>query len=146
MLQNFKVTSYAIISCLSGLALMAVSPVFAADSAGLTVCANMGKAEQESGEMKNCFMELTRSLEAELEKAANALRSQEAVVDQAVIQSADAEGTKEALKLQIEEISGWLKDKDAKIAELEEQLSTTRSELQAKDETIADLHSQLSSF
>ena len=55
----------------------------------------------------------------------------------------DAEGTKEALKLQIEEINGWLEEKDARIADLQEQLSTASSELQDKDETIADLQSQL---
>ena len=58
----------------------------------------------------------------------------------------DAEGTKEALKLQIEEINGWLKDKDARIADLQEQLSTASSELQEKDETIADLTDRFASF
>ena len=63
----------------------------------------------------------------------------------------DAEGTKEALKLQIEEINGWLEEKDARIeekdariADLQEQFSTASSELQDKDGTIADLQSQLS--
>ena len=44
MLQNFKVTSYAIILVLFGLTLMTVSPVIAADGDGFTVCDNMPEA------------------------------------------------------------------------------------------------------
>jgi hypothetical protein len=51
----------------------------------------------------------------------------------------DAEGTKEALKLQIEEISASLKHKDARIAHLHEQYSIALLESIEKDETIADL-------
>ena len=135
MLQNFKVTSYAIILVLFGLTLMTVSPVIAADGDGFTVCDNMPEAASKL----SCFRDLARSLRAAVENMTTAASSQEAAVD-------DAEGTKEALKLQIEEISGWLKDKDAKIAELQEQLSTASSESQAKDETIADLTDRLASF
>ena len=55
----------------------------------------------------------------------------------------DAEGTKEALKLQIEEISASLKDKDATIADLQNQLSTAHSESEAQVDLIADLKWQL---
>ena len=132
MLQNFKVTSYAIILVLFGLILMTVSPVVAADGDGFTVCDNMPEAASKL----SCFRDLARSLRAAVEDMTTAASSQEAAVD-------DAEGTKEALKLQIEEINGWLTDKDARIADLQEQLSTASSELQDKDETIADLQIQL---
>jgi hypothetical protein len=38
MLQKFKVTTFAFILCLVGLALILVSPVFAADSAAFVEC------------------------------------------------------------------------------------------------------------
>ena len=41
MLQKFKITSCAFILCLFGLTLMTMSPVFAADGDGFTVCDNM---------------------------------------------------------------------------------------------------------
>ena len=112
MLQNFKVTSYAIILVLFGLTLMTVSPVIAVDGDGFTVCDNMPEAASKL----SCFRDLARSLRAAVEDMTTAASSQEAAVD-------DAEGTKEALKLQIEEISGWLKDKDARIAEFTESVN-----------------------
>jgi len=140
MLQKFKITSCAFILVLFGLTLMTVSPVLAADGDGFTVCDNMPEAASKL----SCFRDLARSLRAEVEDMTTAASSQEAAVD-------DAEGTKEALKLQIEEISGWLEEKDARIeekdariADLQEQISTASSELQDKDGTIADLQSQLS--
>jgi len=135
MLQKFKITSCAFILVLFGFSLMTVSPVLAADGDGFTVCDNMPEAASKL----TCFRDLARSLRAEVEDMTTAASSQEAAVD-------DAEGTKEALKLQIEEISGWLKDKDARIADLQEQLSTASSELQEKDETIADLTDRFASF
>jgi uncharacterized coiled-coil protein SlyX len=135
MLQKFKITSCAFILFLFGFSLMTVSPVLAADGDGFTVCDNMPEAASKL----TCFRDLARSLRAEVEDMTTAASSQEAAVD-------DAEGTKEALKLQIEEISGWLKDKDARIADLQEQLSTASSELQEKDETIADLTDRFASF
>jgi hypothetical protein len=75
--------------------------------------------------------------------------------------ASDAEGANVALKLQIEEINGWLNDKDERIAELLERVAIVlslvsskqaeldaayfaeSSELQAKDATIAELQSQL---
>ena len=139
MLQNFKITSCAFILVLFGLTLMTVSPVLAADGDGFTVCDNMPEAASKL----TCFRDLARSLRAAVEDMTTAASSQEAAVD-------DAEGTKEALKLQIEEINGWLEEKDARIeekdariADLQEQFSTASSELQDKDETIADLQSQL---
>ena len=135
MLQKFKITSCAFILFLFGFSLMTVSPVLAADGDGFTVCDNMPEAASKL----TCFRDLARSLRAEVEDMTTAASSQEAAVD-------DAEGTKEALKLQIEEINGWLEEKDARIeekdariADLQEQLSTASSELQDKDETIADL-------
>ena len=128
MLQKFKITSCAFILVLFGLTLMTVSPVLAADGDGFTVCDNMPEAASKL----TCFRDLARSLRAAVEDMTTAASSQEAAVD-------DAEGTKEALKLQIEEINGWLEEKDARIADLQEQLSTASSELQDKDETIADL-------
>jgi hypothetical protein len=135
MLQKFKITSCAFILFLFGFSLMTVSPVLAADGDGFTVCDNMPEAASKL----TCFRDLARSLRAAVEDMTTAASSQEAAVD-------DAEGTKEALKLQIEEINGWLEekdarieDKDARIADLQEQLSTASSELQDKDETIADL-------
>jgi chromosome segregation ATPase len=150
MLQKFKITSCAFILVLFGFSLMTVSPVLAVDGDGFTVCDNMPEAASKL----SCFKDLARSLRAEVEEAANASRSQEAAVD-------DAEGTKEALKLQIEEINGWLEDKDARIADLQEQLSTTSDAeganvalklqieeingwLNDKDARIADLQEQLS--
>ncbi len=139
MLQKFKITSCAFILVLFGFTLMTVSPVLAADGDGFTVCDNMPEAASKL----SCFRDLARSLRAEVEDMTTAASSQEAAVD-------DAEGTKEALKLHIEEINGWLTDKDARIADLQEhitdlqeQFSTASSELQDKDETIADLQSQL---
>ncbi len=135
MLQKFKITSCAFILFLFGFSLMTVSPVLAADGDGFTVCDNMPEAASKL----TCFRDLARSLRAAVEDMTTAASSQEAAVD-------DAEGTKEALKLQIEEINGWLEEKDARIeekdariADLQEQLSTASSELQDKDETIADL-------
>jgi hypothetical protein len=58
----------------------------------------------------------------------------------------DAEGCKEALKLGqslVEEISASLKDKDATIADLQNQLSTAHSESEAQVDLIADLKWQL---
>jgi TolA-binding protein len=133
MLQNFKITSCAFILVLFGLTLMTVSPVLAADGDGFTVCDN----KAEAAEKLQCFRDLARSLRAAVEDMTTAASSQEAAVD-------DAEGTKEALKLQIEEINGWLEEKDARIADLQEQFSTASSELQDKDGTIANLQSQLS--
>ena len=138
-MQKLKITSCAFILCLFGLTLMTVSLAFAVDDDGFTVCDNM----PEAAEKLSCFRDLARSLRAAVEEATNASRSQEAVVDQAVIQSADAEGAKVALKLQIEEINGWLKDKDKTIEDLQSQLSTARSESQAKDATITELQGQL---
>ena len=119
---------------------MTVSPVLAADGDGFTVCDNMPEAASKL----SCFRDLARSLRAEVEDMTTAASSQEAAVD-------DAEGTKEALKLHIEEINGWLSDKDARIADLQEQIadlqeqfSTASSEFQDEDETIADLQNQLS--
>ena len=139
MLQKFKITSCAFILFLFGFSLMTVSPVLAADGDGFTVCDNMPEAASKL----TCFRDLARSLRAAVEDMTTAASSQEAAVD-------DAEGTKEALKLQIEEINGWLEEKDARIeekdariADLQEQFSTASSELQDKDETIADLQSQL---
>ena len=139
MLQKFKITSCAFILVLFGFSLMTVSPVFAVDGDGFTVCDGMPEAASKL----SCFKDLARSLRAAVEEAANASRSQEAAVD-------DAEGTKELLKLQIEEINGWLEEKDARIsdlqeqiADLQEQFSTASSELQDKDETIADLHEKI---
>ena len=151
MLQKFKITPRVFILCLSGLTLMAVSPVFAVDDDGFTVCDNM----PEVASKLSCFRDLARSLRAELEDMTTVAILQEAAVD-------DAEGTKETLKLHIEEINEWLEDKDARIADLQEQLSisssedkdkmiadlqnqlsTASSELQDKDETIVDLQSQL---
>ena len=128
MLQKFKITSCAFILFLFGFSLMTVSPVLAADGDGFTVCDNMPEAASKL----TCFRDLARSLRAEVEDMTTAASSQEAAVD-------DAEGTKEVLKLQIEEINGWLKGKHVRIADLQEQLSTASSELQDKDETIADL-------
>jgi chromosome segregation ATPase len=140
MLQNFKITSCAFILVLFGLTLMTVSPVLAADGDGFTVCDN----KAEAAEKLQCFRDLARSLRAAVEDMTTAASSQEAAVY-------DAEGTKEALKLQIEEINGWLEEKDARIeekdariADLQEQFSTASSELQDKDGTIANLQSQLS--
>ena len=143
MVQKFKITSCVFILCLFGLTLMTVSPVFAVDGDGFTVCDNMPEAASKL----SCFRDLARSLRAEVEDMTTAASSQEAAVD-------DAEGTKEALKLHIEEINGWLEDKDARIADLQEQIadlqnqlstaSTASSELQDKDETITDLQNQLS--
>ena len=153
MLQNFKITSCAFVLVLFGSSLITVSPVLAVDGDGFTVCDNMPEAADEL----SCFRDLARSLRSEVEDMTTAASSQEAAVD-------DAEGMKKALKLQIEEINGWLKDKDvriadltdrlasfeqsqaefdATIAELEDQLSTASSESQAKDETIADLTDRL---
>lgn len=139
MLQKFKITSCAFILVLFGFTLMTVSPVLAADGDGFTVCDNMPEAASKL----SCFRDLARSLRAEVEDMTTAASSQEAAVD-------DAEGTKEALKLHIEEINGWLTDKDARIADLQEhiadlqeQFSTASSEFQDADETIADLQSQL---
>ncbi len=140
MLQKFKITSCAFILVLFGFTLMTVSPVLAADGDGFTVCDNMPEAASKL----SCFRDLARSLRAEVEDMTTAASSQEAAVD-------DAEGTKEALKLHIEEINGWLTDKDARIADLQEhiadlqeQFSTASSEFQDADETIADLQNQLS--
>ena len=146
MLQKFKITSCAFILVLFGLTLMTVSPVLAADGDGFTVCDNMPEAASKL----SCFRDLARSLRAAVEDMTTAANSQEAAVD-------DAEGTKEALKLQIEEINGWLKDKDARIADLQEQLSTASDAegalilqieeingwLEDKDARIAELQSQL---
>ena len=153
MLQKFKITSCAFILVLFGCILKTVSPVLAVDGDGFTVCDNMPEAADEL----SCFRDLARSLRAEVEDMTTAASSQEAAVD-------DAEGTKEALKLQIEEINEWLEEKDARIAdltdrlasfeqsqaefdatiaELQEQLSTASSESQAKEETIADLTDRL---
>jgi len=55
----------------------------------------------------------------------------------------DAEGTKEALKLQIEEISASLKDKDATIADLQNAFKDCILESKAQVELIADLQLQL---
>ena len=131
MSQKFKITSCVFILCLFGFTLMTVSPVFAVDDDGFTVCDNMPEAASKL----SCFRDLARSLRAEVEDMTTAASSQEAAVD-------DAEGTKEALKLHIEEINGWLEDKDARIADLQEQLSTSSSE--DKDEMVADLQNQLS--
>jgi len=106
---------------------MTVSPVFAVDGDGFTVCDNMPEAASKL----SCFKDLARSLREAVEEAANASRSQEAVVDQAVIQSADAEGANVALKLQIEEINGWLNDKDERIAELLERVAIVLSLVRA---------------
>ena len=133
MLQKFKITSCAFILVLFGFTLMTVSPVLAADGDGFTVCDNMPEAASKL----SCFRDLARSLRAAVEDMTTAASSQEAAVD-------DAEGTKEALKLHIEEINGWLTDKDARIADLQEQFSTASSEFQDADETIADLQNQLS--
>ena len=140
MLQKFKITSCAFILVLFGFTLMTVSPVLAADGDGFTVCDNMPEAASKL----SCFRDLARSLREEVADMTTAARSQEAAVD-------DAEGTKEALKLHIEEINGWLSDKDARIADLQEhiadlqeQFSTASSEFQDEDETIADLQNQLS--
>ena len=139
MLQKFKITSCAFILFLFGFSLMTVSPVLAADGDGFTVCDNMPEAASKL----TCFRDLARSLRAAVEDMTTAASSQEAAVD-------DAEGTKEALKLQIEEINGWLEEKDARIeekdariADLQEQLSTASSESQDNDETIADLHEKI---
>ena len=147
MLQKFKITSCAFILVLFGFTLMTVSPVLSADGDGFTVCDNMPEAASKL----SCFRDLARSLREEVADMTTAARSQEAAVD-------DAEGTKEALKLHIEEINGWLSDKDARIADLQEhiadlqeqiadlqeQFSTASSEFQDEDETIADLQNQLS--
>ena len=157
MLQKFKITSCAFILFLFGFSLMTVSPVLAADGDGFTVCDNMPEAASKL----TCFRDLARSLRAEVEDMTTAASSQEAAVD-------DAEGTKEALKLQIEEINGWLEEKDARIeekdariADLQEQLSTASDAeganvalklqieeingwLEEKDARIADLQEQLS--
>ena len=157
MLKKFKIASIAFILVLFGFSLMTVSPVLAVDGDGFTVCDNMSEAASKL----SCFKDLARSLRAAVEEAANASRSQEATVD-------DAEGTKEALKLQIEEINGWLEEKDARIeekdariADLQEQLSTASDAeganvalklqieeingwLKDKDARIADLQEQLS--
>tara|TARA_B100000530_G_C15801391_1_gene425738 strand:+ start:300 stop:719 length:420 start_codon:yes stop_codon:yes gene_type:complete len=121
---------------------MTVSPVFAVDDDGFTVCDNMPKVAAKL----SCFKDLARSLRAEVEDMTTAASSQEAAVD-------DAEGTKEALQLHIVEIKGWLKDKDARITDLQEQIadlqnqlktaSTASIELQDKDETITILQSPL---
>ena len=131
MLQKFKVIPCLFILCLFELTLMTVSPVFAADDDGFTVCDNM----PEVASKLSCFRDLARSLRAEVEDMKTVAISHEAAVD-------DAEGTKEALKVHIEEINGWLEDKDARIADLQEQLSTSSSE--DRDEMIADLQNQLS--
>ncbi len=79
MLQNFKVTSYAIILVLFGLTLMTVSPVIAADGDGFTVCDNMPEAASKL----SCFRDLARSLRAAVEDMTTAASSQEAAVDDA---------------------------------------------------------------
>jgi chromosome condensin MukBEF ATPase and DNA-binding subunit MukB len=76
------------------------------------------------------------AVDAEVEDMTTAASSQEAFVD-------DAQGTKEALKLQIEVMIDRLLDKDARIADLQEQLSTAHSESEAQVDLIAGLESQL---
>ena len=74
MLQKFKITSCAFISCLFGLTLITVSPVFAEDSAAFVECQNIkqsliGKDFGLMKEKKDCFKRLARELQADADKA-----------------------------------------------------------------------------
>jgi hypothetical protein len=65
MLQKIKVTTFVFILCLVGLALISVSPVFAADSAAFVECQKIkphGKFRPME-QKKKYFRDLTRSLQ-----------------------------------------------------------------------------------
>ena len=65
MLQKFKVTTFAFILCLVGLALISVSPIFAAYSAAFVECQKIkphGKFRPVE-EKKNCFRDLATTLQ-----------------------------------------------------------------------------------
>ena len=65
MLQKFKVTTFAFILCLVGLALISVSPIFAAYSAAFVECQKIkphGKFRPME-QKKNCFRDRARLLQ-----------------------------------------------------------------------------------
>ena len=71
MLLKYRIIFYAIILCLFGLTLMTVSPVFAEDSAAFIACQEI-KSDTFVNKIKakkNCFRDLARELQAELDAA-----------------------------------------------------------------------------
>jgi prophage DNA circulation protein len=91
MLKRIASFHIVFILFLFGFTLITVSPVFAADGDGFTVCDNMPEAASKL----SCFRDLARSLRAAVEDMTTAASSQEAAVDK-------AEGNKRATDAFIE--------------------------------------------
>ena len=92
LLQKLKIASCAFVLCLFGLTLMTVSPAFAVDDDGFTICDN----KPETAEKLSCFREIVRNQRQGMENLSKASRSQEAIADEAVSKSADFVATLES--------------------------------------------------
>ena len=129
--------------CLFGLKLMTVSPAFAVDDDGFTICDN----KPETAEKLSCFREIVRNQRQGMENLSKASRSQEAIADEAVSKSADFVATLESqvddLNIQLTAAESASKAAEAQIADLQSQLTAVQLHQEDVDAENALLHARV---